>query len=125
MRSLLIAVAWVSQLLGNCGGSAMDDLDPAPSNPEPDEQVVTDHAGFDECEATIAMLAEKMGDEIHRRAYTVSKRWGKVLRVRMVKPGESSTGAPILTCWTGSGPGVHVSFNFYGPDIEEGPAAKK
>jgi hypothetical protein len=123
MRSLLITIAWLSQLFGNCEGIAMDDLGLAPSKPGPDEVVVTDHAGFDECETTIALLADQGAYQVKRRTYTVSRRWGRVLRARMVKAGESSLGAPILTCWTGSGAGVQVSFDFYGPNISEGPAS--
>ena len=115
----------MSHLLGNCGDKGMEDLGLAPSKPGPDEEVVTDHAGFHDCEAVIAMFAVQGGYEAQRRAYTVSKRWGKVMRVRIVKAGESSLGAPILTCWTGNGQGVRVSFDFYGPNTYEGPAAKK
>jgi hypothetical protein len=125
MRSLLIAIAWVSQLVSNCEGSAMDDLAFAPAKPDPDEEVVTDHAGFVDCEAAIAVLVDTRTYEVTRRAYTVSKRWGNVLRARMVKAGERSLGAPIIICWTGPGPGVRTFIDFYGPDIYEEPAAKR
>ena len=101
----------------------MDEL--APSTPGPDEQAIADHPGFDKCEAAIALITDKGGHYITGRTYTVSTRWGKVLRARMIITGEGSSSAPIVTCWTGSGPGVGISLDFAVPDLNDFPAPTK
>ena len=124
MRSLLIAIAWIGQALGDCQGDVTADMGLAPSKPGEDERIVADHWGFHECEAVTALFAIMTGGRLTGRTYTISKRWGRVLRARMHMPGEGSTPAPILTCW-GSGPAVGISVDFYGPDITETPGPRK
>ncbi len=113
MRSLLIAIVWAGQLLGNCQGNTLNDLPFAPSRPTEDEQAAADHSGFQDCEAVMAMYADRSGDRMADRTYTVSKQWGKVLRAKaiMTRHGRSSTA--LVTCWTGSGPGVRIFVDFY------------
>jgi hypothetical protein len=125
MRSLLIAVAGASQLFGNCEGKTVDDLRFAPSKPDPDEQVATDHSGFDKCEAAMALLTDRPGTRIANRTYTISKRWGKVLRARAITIDEGASVAPVVVCWTGSGPGAHIFLDYSVPDLNQPPATTK
>jgi len=89
MQLLLIAIVWASQLLGDCEGKMMDDLPFAPSRPTADEQAVSDHAGFQDCETVMAIFADRAGAGLEDRTYTVSKHWGKVLRARAIMPAKA------------------------------------
>jgi hypothetical protein len=102
----------LSTLANSCGGSRIDEFQwPAWSAGE-DENEVSDHTGFEPCEAVIQTLASKTDDRIVNRKYSVSKQWGKILRANLMPEDEFATSAPVVVCWTGAGPGVQIFIDY-------------
>jgi hypothetical protein len=109
MRAVLIAILWAANAVGGvCEGSNMEQPTFPPLSAAPDEQSVSDHAGFDQCEAALQTFAAKANAELTDRTYSVSKEWGRILRAKVRMGGAGSSMAPLLICWTAPGPGVQM-----------------
>jgi hypothetical protein len=75
---------------------------PSPAwDPAPDETPAPASPVFQPCEALIR-LAEARGSRVTDARYSLSPRWGKIVRVRSVADDGADT-ASHLTCWFKTG----------------------
>jgi hypothetical protein len=86
----------------------MTDLSFPPWEQTDDEQSVSDHAEFVDCEAVIQSLASKMSSNVIGREYSVSKQWGKVLRAKVVMSQAGLSATTLVTCWSRAKSGVEM-----------------
>jgi len=110
MRVLFVLVVWLANLAAAAGGqggkmAAEDDvihlatMAAPPWRPSAHEQAAADHASFEACEKVVQLLVRRNGRIAHR-TYTTSRRWGDILRVKVISDGEGSP--TLVTCWTGA-----------------------
>jgi hypothetical protein len=74
-----------------------------------DEASVTDNATFIRCDQAINAFASQGNGKILGQTYSISKKWGRVVRARVGFSHAGSTGAALVTCWSGAGPGVQMA----------------
>jgi hypothetical protein len=75
-----------------------------------DEQPAESDVGFEQCEAMISLLAQRMNSTVADRKYSISKKWGRILRAKIIM----GFSAPRVSCWTGSGAGAQIFIEFEG-----------
>ena len=88
----------------------MEELDfpewPATSDEQPDNGDV----GFEQCEAMISLLAQRMNSTVTDRKYSISQKWGRILRAKI----NTGLSAPRVSSCTGSGAGAQIFIEFEG-----------
>jgi hypothetical protein len=108
MRALFALVVWLASLAaggaGVCMAADSDEIHLGPLTAPPwtasaNEQVTSDHAGFDPCEQFVKLLASRGGSKVTAETYTTSPRWGKILRAKITFGGG---GPMVATCWIGA-----------------------
>lgn len=121
MREALLLFLCVTTLIANESEmNKMEHWSFPPSTATGDEKNVSDHAGFDNCEAAIQAFAFEAKAQITDRKYSVSKQWGKVLRAKVLIARHGLSATTLVTCWTGSGPGVQLVADFQGCGPQQG-----
>src|SRR5277367_3981795 len=69
---------------------------------------------FNNCEAVIREFASKGGGIISERRYSVSKKWGKILRAKVGFTRANMAVTSLVTCWAGAGPEVQIAVEVEG-----------
>jgi hypothetical protein len=85
-----------------------------PWNVAGDETSVSDSPAFSRCEQAIGAFASRGGGKVMERKYSVSKKWGKVLRAKVGFARGSFVATTLVTCWSGAGPGVQMAVEVEG-----------
>jgi hypothetical protein len=86
----------------------MNDLSVPPWSADSDENIVSGSAVFGDCEQAVQAFASQANGQVTERKYSISKKWGNVLRAKVVVTFEGSSRATLVNCWSGSGPGVEI-----------------
>jgi hypothetical protein len=62
---------------------------------------------FSVCDNVIASLASKAQEKVVERKYSMSRRWGKILRAKLAERSDASF-VTLITCW-GSDSGIEIA----------------
>ena len=79
-----------------------------------DEQHNVGQAGFDQCEAALKIICEKGGWAVSDKQYSISKKWGKILRAKLSTTSPGLSVVSQITCWASSNKGVELYVEFEG-----------
>lgn len=90
---------------------------PPPWSPTSDEKRATDRAGFQDCETALQTFAYRANGTISHEAYTISRRWGNILRARVTFLARGATATSLITCWSADEGGVSVALTMDGPGL--------
>jgi hypothetical protein len=74
-----------------------------------DETSVSDPTTFSECEQAVEAFASRAKGKITERRYSVSNKWGRVLRAKVGFGHGNYAATTLVTCWSGTGPGVQMA----------------
>jgi hypothetical protein len=108
MRALFALVMWLASFsAGGMGVGMADESDEIhladmaapPWTPSANEQITRDHAGFDPCEQLVTMLAPRGVSKVAGATYTISRRWGKILRAKILSGSGDVSTTTLVTCW--------------------------
>jgi hypothetical protein len=85
----------------------MDNLHAPPWRAAADETIVSDDTEFANCETAIAAVASRSGGAISDRVYSVSPKWGRVLRASIGAAPRLPSALSVI-CWSQPGPEVEM-----------------
>ena len=74
-----------------------------------DETSVTNSARFNVCNQVLTGMASSLDGKILERRYSVSKRWGLVVRARTEVEHDGQSSTTFMTCWSKPGSGVEIA----------------
>jgi hypothetical protein len=92
----------------------MDNFPHPPWNVESGEATVSDSAAFNQCEEAMTAFASRVDGKITDRRHSISQKWGRVLRAKVVFSRASVAGTTLVTCWSGAGPGIQMAVEVEG-----------
>jgi hypothetical protein len=85
----------------------LDNIEYPPWSIAASEQITSDHAGFEACEAAIAAMASRSGGGISNEVFSVSPQWGRVLRAKIGAAPQLPSILQVI-CWSNPGPEVDM-----------------
>jgi hypothetical protein len=102
MHALLALAIWLTSLPS---GDCAPEMRPPPLPPRiatADEKVVSDQPAFWACDAALFGFAVTGGEAVTDRRYSVSPKWGNVLRAKVRFRNDARFAAPVV-CWSKPG----------------------
>ena len=92
----------------------MDGFSYPPWSGSGDETIVSTSTSFADCEKAIEAFVSRGGGRIVQQKYSISKKWGRVLRAKVGFARGGFAGTTLVTCWSGLGPGVQMAAEIEG-----------
>jgi hypothetical protein len=80
-----------------------------------DESTPPDHSKFANCENVLSHIAAATNETVVTRHYTLSKRWGYILRATAVLEQGNVKLTSLINCWSPDGKMVQMASMFGGP----------
>jgi hypothetical protein len=87
----------------------MDNFPHPPWNADSGEVSSSDKAAFSQCEQAMSALASRAGGKITEERYSISRKWGRVLRAKVGFAHANIVGSTLVTCWSDTGSGVKMA----------------